>query len=247
MIRSKLRAPTGDRRLLVLWDIDHTLVDTRGVSREAYEVAFTGLTGIPVMPKVDMTGRTDRAIMVEVLTSAGIAVTSVMLAQFRRRLGAALMARRGELVRRGRALPGAGDVLSALGMKSPWVVQTVLTGNIAPTAATKLLAFGLDIYLDLTLGAYGGRRLDRADLIDDARYAFGRRYPHEAPPHVVVVGDSVHDVDGARRRGARCVATATGHHTPVSLAAAGAHAVLADLRDVDDAVDAICDWDGGKR
>jgi phosphoglycolate phosphatase len=239
--------PAADRRLLVLWDIDHTLVDTRGVSREAYEAAFIALTSLRAMPPVEMTGRTDRAIMGEVLTSAGVAVTASTLRDFRSRLGTALRARRGELVRRGRALPGAGGVLSALGLKSPWVVQTVLTGNIPATAATKLLAFGLDIYLDLTLGAYGGHRLDRADLVDDARGAFAERYPAEALPHVVIVGDSVHDVDCARRRGARCVATATGRHTAVSLAAAGADVVLPSLQDIDGAVDAICDWNGGRR
>jgi phosphoglycolate phosphatase len=246
MTRLGTAIAAGERRLLVLWDIDKTLIDVRGVDREAYEEAFAGLTGLASMPWVSMADRTDRSIMAEALSASGVAATSAALAEFRERLGAALRERRGALARRGTALPGAAAVLAALGLKSPWVVQTVLTGNLPTTAATRMLAFDLDIYVDLTLGAYGTRRTDRADLIDDARNAFGRRYPAEPPPHVVVVGDSVQDVEGGLRRGVRVVATATGRHSRAALAAVGAHVVLDDLRDVDTAVDAICDGAGGR-
>ena len=40
-------AVTG-KQLLVLWDIDHTLIETRGVGRKLYELAFRTVTGRPV-------------------------------------------------------------------------------------------------------------------------------------------------------------------------------------------------------
>ena len=47
----------------------------------------------------------------------------------------------------------------------PRVVSTLLTGNIAPNALVKVAAFGLDQWLDLSLGAYGSDEADRNLLV----------------------------------------------------------------------------------
>ena len=60
------------RRLLVLWDIDYTLVNARGVGSELYTRVFTGLYGRPLPQPGSMAGRTDRAIAREVLALAGL-------------------------------------------------------------------------------------------------------------------------------------------------------------------------------
>ncbi len=60
--------------LLVLWDVDFTLVDTRGVGTALYRLAFAELFGrdLPeTITKVNMGGRTDRAIALDVLALAG--------------------------------------------------------------------------------------------------------------------------------------------------------------------------------
>jgi len=36
------------RRLLVLWDVDYTLVDSDGVGRELYQIAFREMFGGPM-------------------------------------------------------------------------------------------------------------------------------------------------------------------------------------------------------
>ena len=49
--------------LLVLWDIDHTLVSICGVGREIYTRVFEQVTGQPLVHLADMAGRTEQAIL----------------------------------------------------------------------------------------------------------------------------------------------------------------------------------------
>ncbi len=58
--------------VLVLWDIDHTLVTIGTVSREVYEMAFAEVVGLPLRELADMAGRTERAILTETLALHGI-------------------------------------------------------------------------------------------------------------------------------------------------------------------------------
>jgi hypothetical protein len=51
--------------LLVLWDIDRTLVDAHGVSREIVSRALELVIGRPPGLLADMAGRTDRSIFTE--------------------------------------------------------------------------------------------------------------------------------------------------------------------------------------
>jgi phosphoglycolate phosphatase-like HAD superfamily hydrolase len=114
----------------------------------------------------------------------------------------------------------------------PDVAQTVVTGNIRRVAERKLSAFGLATHLDLDVGGYGSDDGDRAALV---RLAISRaqlqhhvRYHSE---HVVVIGDTPHDIVGARASGVRAIGVATGGSTIDDLRAADADVVLADLTD----------------
>ncbi|HEY8980474.1 MAG TPA: haloacid dehalogenase, partial [Streptomyces sp.] len=59
-------------QLTVLWDIDHTLIDNAGVSKEIYAAAFTALTGFAPTSPARTEGRTDRLIMRELLLRHGV-------------------------------------------------------------------------------------------------------------------------------------------------------------------------------
>ena len=59
-------------RLLVLWDVDHTLVNAGGVGIELYRIAFAELFGGEAPIPGSMAGRTDRAIALEVLRLADV-------------------------------------------------------------------------------------------------------------------------------------------------------------------------------
>ncbi len=217
--------------LLVLWDIDGTLVDGAGHGRDAFDDAFRAVMGQPAM-RVEMAGRTDPQIALELLGG-----DERHLATMLDELAAALDQRR-ELIRdQGRPYPGVPEALAALHGRDD-VVQSLLTGNIQLNAALKVEAFGLERWLDFDVGAYGSDpHVERADLVAVARRRAADKYGE--PTGAVLIGDTPLDVAAARSAGARAVAVATGFSSIEALHECGADAVLANLSDTDAAVAAI--------
>ena len=234
------------RRLLVLWDIDYTLVNARGVGSELYTRVFTELFGRPLPQPGNMAGRTDRAIAREVLALAGLHELDQELQLFQAALNATAPAfadRAREIVS---ALPGADAALAALAALAPDgrgavpAVQSLLTGNIRPMAEIKLAAAGLTRHLDLEVGSYGDLHEIRAELVAPARAAAAAAYGQDfGGTATVLIGDTPLDVAAALATGARAVGVATGHFSTADLAAAGAHAVLPDLTGTAAVVSAI--------
>lgn len=221
---------------LVLWDIDKTLVDIVGVSREIYALAFKRVVGRPLGELAEMTGRTEHAILVDTLALNGVAETK--LDAFYEALGWAAHELRARMHAAGRALPGAHKAID--GLRREGVIQSVATGNIRSIAETKLDVFGLARGIDFDVGGYGSDGGMRSDLVRLARERTNAKYHVElSPSSVVVLGDTVFDVEGAVGAGARAVGVATGKTAANDLAAAGAHAVLNDLESVDDLVTAV--------
>ena len=223
------------RGRLVLWDVDHTLLDAGGAGVALLKKAFTELFGCPFPATPPMAGRTDRAIELEILSRAGLADPPAQLPAFQR-LVAGLAPEFGELVRSGgRVLPGAAEALAAvaaLARGSTGPVQSVLTGNLRAIARVKLAALGLDRFLDLRVGAYGDDHEIRADLVPLARASAAAAYRADfSGDATVLIGDTPLDVEAARLTGARSVGVASGGFTAAELAAAGADVVLPDLAD----------------
>jgi phosphoglycolate phosphatase-like HAD superfamily hydrolase len=59
--------------LLVLWDVDYTLLSSAGLGTRLYEATFREMFGRELTVVAPKAGRTDRAILLETLTLAGIA------------------------------------------------------------------------------------------------------------------------------------------------------------------------------
>jgi phosphoglycolate phosphatase-like HAD superfamily hydrolase len=223
------------RQLLVLWDVDYTLVDSDGIGRELYEIAFRELFGRQMPQPGSMAGRTDRDIVTEVLTLAGEPEPAQLIGAFHDVMAARAQDLLGLARERNRALPGAAAALASLaGLagNGQALVQSVLTGNIRPLAEVKLGSLGLDRHLDLDTGAYGDFHEDRCELVPHARQNAARHYGHDFDEDsTVLIGDTPLDVAAALATGARAVGVATGHFSAADLATAGAHAVLPDLAD----------------
>jgi phosphoglycolate phosphatase len=216
--------------LLVLFDVDHTLIDNGGMSKQVYADAFTEITGRRPAEPARTEGRTDRSIMLDLLETHG--VTSPPWEVVQAALERAGLANEELLLSRGRVLPGVWSALDAL-TPLPDTVVSVLTGNVRANAYVKLRAFGLDQLLDLPVGAFGEESEDRAMLVPAARTRARTRYPHLADAPVVLVGDTPRDVLAALDAHAHIIAVATGQHSAAELISAGAEAVLEDLRDTD--------------
>jgi phosphoglycolate phosphatase-like HAD superfamily hydrolase len=225
--------------ILVLWDIDHTLIENHGVNKETYALAFKLLTGREAEHRARTDGRTEPEIMRDMLTLHGIAPTADHVAQMPEALESATLANAGALRERGHELPGARDVLAAF-RASPRFVQSVLSGNIKPNAVTKLSAFGLEGFMDFEVGGYGSDDEVRANLVAVAQARASARYGETFDKaNTILVGDTPRDVRAGRDGGARVVGVATGSDSVESLRAAGADIVLPDLCDTGAVAEAV--------
>ncbi|MBP2403246.1 HAD family hydrolase [Streptomyces syringium] len=218
-------------RRLVLWDIDHTLIDGGGVSREAYAAAFSRVTGQPLREMADMSGRTELAISTDTLRLHGLTPDPAMVERFTAAVAEELHAREEALASAGRPLPGARAAISALS-SIEGTHQSLLTGNMRSLAELKMRVFGLAEHIDFEAGAYGDDDVERPALLAHAwRRARSRHCHRYTGRDTVIIGDTVLDVATAKAGGARSIAVATGTTSAAELAASGADVVLPDLTD----------------
>jgi phosphoglycolate phosphatase-like HAD superfamily hydrolase len=224
---------------LVLWDIDHTLIETRGVGGQVYAEAFAKVTGHPLEKMPELAGRTEPVIFREALKVNGVEPSEDLYPQFAAEQARGYADHLDELRARGRALPGAAEALRALSGRND-VLQSVLTGNTRPSSEIKLRAFDLDRYLDFDIGAYGTDDDTRANLVNVARQRAEKAHGINFDGHsTVLLGDTPNDVAAAQASNARIIAVATGKDSAIALAEAGAPAVLANLTDTPTVVGAI--------
>jgi len=216
--------------LLVLWDVDYTLLSAVGLGNRLYREVFKDMFGRDLAAVAPKAGRTDRAILLDTLALAGVSEPRAHVDDFLAALARRVAALDGSVQAEVRALPGAAAAIAALAAAG--IRQSVLTGNIRPLAAVKLSAAGLGEHLDLDIGAYGDVHEVRAELVPVARQAAQAAYGADfGGPSTVLVGDTPLDVEAALATGARAVGVATGSFAAADLVAAGAHAVLPDLTD----------------
>jgi phosphoglycolate phosphatase len=225
--------------LLVLWDIDHTLIENHGVNKEIYASAFELLTGRRAEHPARTDGRTEPEIMRNMLRMHEIESSSDYLARMPEALESATSLKVATLRERGHELPGARAVLSAL-QAAPGIVQSVLSGNIQPNAVTKLSAFQLDGFIDFEVGGYGSDDEVRANLVSVAQERASSKYGIRFDKtNTVLIGDTPRDVQAGRNGGAHVVAVASGSDSIEALRAEGAGIVLPDLRDTQAVIAAI--------
>ena len=221
---------------LVLWNIDLTLVDVGKVARAAYAEAFRKVTGRPLVQLPQMAGRTEPEIFFDALALNGgdlrdAGESERLLAPFTAELATSLAARRDLLRTESRLLPGAAACLAAVA-RLDGVTQSVLTGSSRPNAILKLRTFGLDRFVDFTVGGYGSEAYPKGTLVRVARQRAEEKYGVSyADTATLYVADSPRDVVAARYGGARSVAVASGRASGAELREAGADAVLPDLTD----------------
>jgi phosphoglycolate phosphatase-like HAD superfamily hydrolase len=216
--------------LLLLWDIDGTLLQYGGARehaaaliqalRETYDVDLPDDAVTRVRPM----GKTDLRIAREVLASAGIEAVpdGDWIARVWELYREADLAR----LRQG-AMDGAREALAWAAQAGH--VNALLTGNIEPVAHHKLAAAGLGEWFARGQGAFGSDAEDRRELVPIARQRAGG-WPAE---RTVVIGDAPGDVECALAGGAHAVAL-LGHFGRDELE--GAHAYLARLTGLGDAL-----------
>lgn len=216
-------------RKLVLFDIDGTLVLTGGAGMRAMNRACESLVGHPdALSGMSLAGRTDRIILGDIVARTGRDIDAALLAELRDKYLAHL---REEIERPGKGvkalMPGVRELLDALAARDDIFVG-LLTGNFEAGARIKLEHF--DLWKYFPCGAYGDDAADRNALVP---FALARArecgLPDLAPEHILVVGDTPHDVACARAVDAVPVAVATGGFSVEQLRESGAEIVFQDL------------------
>lgn len=217
-------------RILVLWDVDHTLIESRGVGFAIYQRAFKAATGQDLHQLAEVSGRTELEIIAETLRINGLEPSGEAIAGLANALIDGYEAATSELATTGRALPGAKETLALLA-EDPTIYQTVLTGNLKHVARIKLETFDLAQYLDLEAGAYGEDDHDRTKLVHLAqRRTQTITGTTLANRQTVIIGDTPNDVHAAKTAGAHIIAVASGKSGTGELKQSGAEKVLADLQ-----------------
>lgn len=222
----------AEARTLVLWDIDDTLIKSRGVGRAIYERVFPTATGRPLHKLATVHGRTERRIMSETLRAHDIEPSEHLMAKLTETLADAFHSATEEFAQRARVLPGTWEALAAFAVE-PGTHQGLLTGNTAEIARIKTETFGLDQYVDAALGGYGDDHDDRDQLVTVARERAARELGSPIPvENVILIGDTPNDVNAALDTGADVIAVASGRFSVDELRSAGARKVVPSLREI---------------
>ncbi len=214
---------------LILFDIDGTLLMSKGIGRESKRRAM--LEYYKEVGNLDnhvFGGKTDWLTLVELLephgkTSEDIGQDLPMFEE--------IMARHMRELRNdyeAHAIPHAMELVNCLRDRDDTMIGLV-TGNMSKTAPIKLEMAGYDPSW-FAVGAYGNESPDRNDLprlaIDRAEAITGREFSGD---QVIVIGDTAADIDAARAVSATSVAVCTGFVHRDKLICQDPDFLLADL------------------
>jgi phosphoglycolate phosphatase-like HAD superfamily hydrolase len=221
-------------RIIVLWDIDNTLLYTGGAGSVGMTRAFRDLHGIEdAFGRIELSGRTDTAIVRDAAREHGIDHDDDALRRFIDAYVPHLVKALHETS--GSLMPGVAAVLEALDSRTD-VLQGLGTGNFRRSGELKLQHYGIARFFPGTLGGFGDDHESRDEVI---RIGIERLRDGRTPMRVVVLGDTPHDVTAAKANGAFALAVATGRDSVEELLACGADAALSDLSDIKRALSLI--------
>ncbi|WP_127452648.1 HAD family hydrolase [Streptomyces sp. B29(2018)] len=227
--------------ILVLWDIDRTLLYVGDTDRLVYREVFREIMGREAARLPERgTGVTMPLAVRELLSANDVPDTDGAIAQrIVERLPEHLGRHREGMRRSGRLMPGASEALAAV-HQTAGLVPTVLTGNLRASAQIKLATFSLLRYVDLSVGGFASDDPHRPALVGIAQRRSTSAYAYEySRENTVIIGDSLEDVRTGKNGGAMVIGVASGTTSPDQLTSAGADYVLPDLTDVDRLLDVI--------
>jgi len=202
--------------MLCLFDIDGTLIDTRGAGMTALIAACRDVFGDDG-PPLDLAGATDLGLVATFRDHYGIDPAETALAErffetYHHHLDRQLNADDYP----GTLIDGATVLVEALAGNRD-IALGLLTGNTARGANLKVRRHGLDHHFPF--GAYGCDHADRNLLGPIALERAARHHGRAFDASITwVIGDTPRDIACAKAIGARCLAVATGSFSAAQLA-----------------------------
>ncbi len=216
--------------MLILFDIDGTLLLTNRAGLTAMKAATSELYGDEItFEGVDFAGRLDPLIWAAVVEPHDIdaeAEHDRFRAEYARQLRKAF-----DETATSNLLPGVRELVEALDARED-ITLGLLTVNYPETGEMKITAAGMDPGL-FPIAAWGCDGPQRRDLTPVAMQRYEEKYGQPiASDRVLVIGDTIHDVECATVHGCRSLAVATGPMYSIhQLQDTGADLVVEDLSD----------------
>ena len=202
--------------VLLLWDIDGTLVTHAPSPRDRHAHAVSTVLARPVDPLPAGIGKTDRQILIELFADhipsdveieRAFEVIDDVTAEDMR-------------IAPSTAIDGTGETLTYLAEAG--VSHSVLTGNTPRRARLKLHAAGLADHIDFDSGFYGDIHSTRMELVADA----AQRLSLQPGLRPVIIGDTPLDILAGHASGIPVIAVATGIYSVDELREHRPHAVV---------------------
>ena len=222
--------------MLLLFDVDGTLVDTGGAGRRALSAALQEVTGVPrALEGVRLQGSTDPNILDDAFREhvgrplSGQGEMDEIMQIYLGHLQIELQKSGAEYT----VLPGASTLPSALRAAGGFEIG-LATGNIEAGAELKLAHGGLWSLFDF--GGYGSDAGERAELVKRgiergqvrAESRGARRYSSQ---EILVIGDTEKDILAARAAGVVSVGVLEGSRHQDALLGASPDVVVDSLLD----------------
>ena len=223
---------------LLLFDIDGTLVSTGLAGGDAMGRAFEEIHGVAdAFAGIEMSGKTDPAILREAWDGAGIEPDKRDRQAFHDCYVGHLKDTLNESERERHLKPGLPGLLDAVTGRGD-VVLGLLTGNFVTGAQLKLESFGILHYF--RIGAYGSDSEDRKALVPVAQLR-ARQFcvTFIAPERTFVIGDTPRDIECAKAHDVKAVAVATGNYSLDDLQSHRPDICFADLGDQQAVLEAL--------
>jgi phosphoglycolate phosphatase len=215
--------------VVLLWDIDGTLLSTDRAGIAAWEAAALEATGSHIdLTSLPTAGLTDGQIAVAILSrtlpNSDDSDVGRLLASYEAHLPEALGRRQGGV------LDGVAEILAAL-PPPPRCLPLLLTGNTARGAEAKLAHYGLTDAFPYG-GAFCEGAEERASIAHRAAALASTTLAVEiSPDRLFVIGDTPHDVHCGKAIGAKTIAVASGDYSREHLERLSPWVTLARLPD----------------
>jgi phosphoglycolate phosphatase len=219
----------GKMSKLILFDVDQTLVDALAHHEVAYRNAFKELFNVDAeLTGIKFAGKTVPNIIRELAEFKGIPrdIVESKLTETIERIESFFK----ESVDKGeiRVLPGVRELLEKLRKGNNFL--GIVTGNPEGITQSILEKGKLKGYFDIFI--YGSEGKDRVELVGTAIAKAGRKFDTKFfGKDVVIVGDSIHDIECGKPYGALTIAVTTGFYSKEELMEHSPDYIFRDMTD----------------
>ena len=206
--------------MLVLFDIDGTMLSSEGVGVRSIEETCEKMFGKPCsLEGIPVGGRLDPLIWNDICEKYEIENSQELHEAFRASYTKVLL--KNIVTIQVKTLPGVQQLVDGLHAMEH-VTLGLVTGNYEETGKMKVEQAGFDSSI-FAANAWGTDGKVRNDLPPVAIAKYGEGGP------VVLIGDTIHDVTSGKSSGCKVIAVCTGSHDRATLAASDPDLLLGDL------------------